>query len=275
MISVGGGVSAEMSPRFLGFGARGRRSVQWAPMRARGGGGARSRDPGPCEHRARVAPALTAAGLLGLAAALLIVPAEGRADMYRCEGPGGALHFTNVRTPGMRCRTLVHEPSQPTSRRGTRRAAARRPDASALPERAARVRLYDGFIHEAAALYQLPAAFIRAVVKVESDFNPHVVSRTGAMGLMQLMPRTAQAMGVRDPFDPRQNIFGGSRYLRVLANLFNGDLVLTIAGYNAGEGAVMRYRGVPPYDETRRYVRRVLQHYYAFRNAVAHPLAAR
>jgi soluble lytic murein transglycosylase-like protein len=206
------------------------------------------------------------------AAALVVMPTEGRADMYRCEGPGGALHFTNVRAPGMRCRVLHRDEPRSASRASR---AARRPSSANVPPRADRYRLYDGFIAEASALYQLPPAFIRAVVKVESDFNPRVVSRTGAMGLMQLMPRTAQAMGVRDPFDPRQNIFGGSRYLRVLANLFNGDLVLTIAGYNAGEGAVMRYRGVPPYDETRRYVRRVLKHYYAFRNAVAHPLAPR
>jgi soluble lytic murein transglycosylase-like protein len=72
-------------------------------------------------------------------------------------------------------------------------------------------------------------------------------------------------MGVQDPFNPRQNIMGGARYLRILANKFNGDLVLTIAAYNAGEGAVMRYRGVPPYRETRRYVQNVLRFYYAFR----------
>ena len=82
---------------------------------------------------------------------------------------------------------------------------------------------------------------------------------------MQLMPRTAAAMGVRDPFDPRQNILGGTRYLRILANLFNGDLVLTVAAYNAGEGAVMRHGGVPPYAETRRYVRNVLRRYYEYR----------
>ena len=117
---------------------------------------------------------------------------------------------------------------------------------------------FDGHIREAATLYQLPEAFIRAVMRVESDFDPNVVSRVGAMGLMQLMPGTASGMGVRDPFDARENILGGVRYLRVLANGFNGDLVLTIAAYNAGEGAVMRYGGVPPYDETREYVRRVV-----------------
>jgi soluble lytic murein transglycosylase-like protein len=132
---------------------------------------------------------------------------------------------------------------------------------------------YDGHIREAARLYQLPESFIRAVMRVESDFSPGVVSHAGAMGLMQLMPRTAASMGVRDPFDARQNILGGSRYLRILANKFNGDLVLTIAAYNAGEGAVMRHRGVPPYSETRRYVQNVLRYYYAFRSAS--PPAAR
>ncbi len=102
------------------------------------------------------------------------------------------------------------------------------------------------------------------MIKIESDYSPRVVSHAGAMGLMQLMPRTAASMGVRDPFDPRQNILGGSRYLRILANMFNGDLVLTIAAYNAGEGAVMRYNGVPPYEETQRYVRRVLDRYYHY-----------
>ena len=91
-------------------------------------------------------------------------------------------------------------------------------------------------------------------------------SRVGAIGLMQLMPETAADMGVMDPFDPRQNVLGGTRYLRVLANKFNGDLVLTVAAYNAGEGAVDKYNGVPPYAETRRYVRNVLQHYYTFRS---------
>jgi len=133
------------------------------------------------------------------------------------------------------------------------------------PERLSR---YDHHIREAAALYQLPEAFVRAVVQVESNFYSDVVSHAGAIGLMQLMPRTATSMGVTDAFDPRQNIFGGTRFLRVLANDFNGDLVLTIAAYNAGKGAVLKYGGLPPYAETRGYVKKVLSYYYAFRAGV-------
>jgi soluble lytic murein transglycosylase-like protein len=172
------------------------------------------------------------------------------------------MNFTNVRPTGAMarsCRLVVRESGSrgtPRAPAGTARAGTRTDD---------RYTRYDAFIREAARLYQLPEPFIRAVVKVESDFVPDVVSVDGAMGLMQLMPRTAQNMGVRNPFDPRENIFGGARYLRVLANMFNGDLILTIAAYNAGEGAVIRHRGVPPYDETRRYVENVLRRYYEFR----------
>jgi soluble lytic murein transglycosylase-like protein len=110
---------------------------------------------------------------------------------------------------------------------------------------------------------------------VESNFVPDAISETGAMGLMQLMPETARTMGVLDAFDPWQNLMGGARYLRVLANHFNGDLVLTIAAYNAGAYAVNRYHGVPPYGETRSYVQRVIEHYYAFRQRATKPASAR
>ncbi len=193
----------------------------------------------------------------------LALPASARADIYECRGPGGAVHYGNAREPGMRCRVLVRESDE------RRRRAHRRPRAAPRTRDPHRYRRYDAFIREAAALYQLPEAFLRAIMRVESDFNPTVVSRAGAIGLMQLMPRTAASMGVRDPFDPRQNILGGARYLRILANLFQGDLILTVAAYNAGEGAVKRYRGIPPYAETQRYVRRVLRHYYRYRQG--HP----
>ncbi len=124
---------------------------------------------------------------------------------------------------------------------------------------------WDEAIREAAQLYQLPETLLRAIIRQESDFNPYSVSSSGALGIMQLLPGTAASMTVTDPFDPRQNILGGARYLRVLANAFNGDLLLTIAGYNAGAGAVIRYGGIPPYDETQNYVRQVLRYYYALR----------
>jgi soluble lytic murein transglycosylase-like protein len=190
----------------------------------------------------------------------LLCGAPARADIYVYTDDDGVTHYSN--TP-------------PSQRRGVRRIRTRaRAPAPSRPERprsrresgsrAQRAARYAPFIREAAALYQLPEAFLRAVIRVESNFQPEVVSHAGACGLMQLMPRTGAAMGVTDPFDPRQNILGGARYLRILANAFEGDLVLTIAAYNAGEGAVVRYQGIPPYEETQRYVQRVLRHYYAY-----------
>jgi soluble lytic murein transglycosylase-like protein len=110
-------------------------------------------------------------------------------------------------------------------------------------------------------VFGLPEALIRAVIKVESDYDPRVVSCAGAKGLMQLMPDVATEQKVLDVFEPRKNILGGSRLLRVLANRFRGDLVLTIAGYHAGAGAVMKYDGVPPYETTQQYVKMVLTEY--------------
>ena len=123
---------------------------------------------------------------------------------------------------------------------------------------------YDAYIRGAARRYQLPESFVRAVIHTESRYNPRAVSRAGAMGLMQLMPGTAKFLGVSQPFDPRQNIYGGCKLLRLLANRFNGDMVLVAAGYNAGAGAVVKYGGVPPYTETRAYVKGVLRRYYAY-----------
>lgn len=189
-----------------------------------------------------------------------------QADIYQCTAADGSTEFTNVRRPGARCRRIIESSQAAPAPRDQAQTGGRARQARARRSRRdpQRYRRYDGFIEEAARLYQLPINFVRAVVKVESDFNPNVVSRAGAMGLMQLMPRTAASMGVVDPFNPRQNILGGARFLRILANKFGGDLVLTVAAYNAGEGAVRRYRGVPPYNETRRYVRRVIDHYFSF-----------
>ena len=103
------------------------------------------------------------------------------------------------------------------------------------------------------------------MIRVESNFDPRAISHANAQGLMQLIPATAERMLVSDPFDARQNVLGGTRYLRVLANLFNGNLQLTLAAYNAGENAVIRYKGIPPYEETQNYVTKVLQFYNLYR----------
>jgi len=123
---------------------------------------------------------------------------------------------------------------------------------------------YGATIRSAARLYQLPESLVRAVIHTESNYNPNAVSHTGAMGLTQLMPSTARFLGVGRPFDPRQNIYGGAKFLRLLANRFGGDMVLVLAGYFSGAGAVQKYGGVPPHAGVRGYVKAVLRRFYAY-----------
>jgi Transglycosylase SLT domain len=116
-------------------------------------------------------------------------------------------------------------------------------------------------IDEVATRHRVPPRLVAAVIAVESEFNPRAVSRAGAQGLMQLMPATAASLDVQDTFDTRENIEGGVRHLRVLMDRYRNDLPLVLAAYNAGDTAVLNYRGVPPYRETRQYVIRVLRRY--------------
>jgi Soluble lytic murein transglycosylase and related regulatory proteins (some contain LysM/invasin domains) len=121
---------------------------------------------------------------------------------------------------------------------------------------------YDSYIDRYAAQYHVDPVLVRAVIQVESDFNPHCVSNKGARGLMQLMPETAREYGVRNVFEPEDNIRGGVHNLADLLGRYRGDLRRTLAAYNAGGGAVAKYSGIPPYEETMTYVKRALTVYY-------------
>lgn len=209
-------------------------------------------------HLSEMGRCVTAVLLL---AGVASFPMNSVADVYSYTDANGVVHMTNVRPQGpgaQRYKVIMRTPPSRTPRNGV-------VPIMANDRSSARFRRFDRFIGEASRLYAIPEPLIRAVIQAESNYDPRVVSHCGAQGLMQLMPATGRRMGVRDPFNPRQNILGGTRYLRYLANIFGGDIVLTIAGYHAGENAVIRYRGVPPYETTQRYVPTVLRHYYRYR----------
>jgi soluble lytic murein transglycosylase-like protein len=204
------------------------------------------------------------ATIFALACFALLVSIPVRADIYSYTDTDGTIHFTNAKPKGKdagRYKVYLKTPEQRLARPGVVPVGASDRD----PARYSR---YDASIREASRSYSIPEPFIRAVIRVESDYDPRVISVAGAQGLMQLMPGTAKRMNVTDPFDPHQNIMGGTRYLRYLANMFGGDMVLTIAGYHAGEGAVQKYDGVPPYSSTRGYIRKVLGFYHRFKEKV-------
>jgi soluble lytic murein transglycosylase-like protein len=129
--------------------------------------------------------------------------------------------------------------------------------------------LYHKFIVQTASQYQIDPALIKAIIMAESGYNPKAVSKKGAKGLMQLMPETAEALGVEDIFNPRQNITGGVQYFKHLVNRFNGDVKLALAAYNAGSRYVRNYNGVPPFKATRCYIKKVLKYYQRYKNQTA------
>jgi soluble lytic murein transglycosylase-like protein len=233
-----------------------------------------------------VRPKVVAALALLAAVAGAGFPAVGGTFWSR-ERADGVVEFTNKQPTGGRWKVLF--------KTGPGKAAALRGATDLVPPRdvsPARYSRYDQDIRDGQAFYGIPEAFMRAVIKTESDFDPHVVSSAGAQGLMQLLPSTARLMGVTDNFDPRQNIMGGARYLQVLARRFcrtpaaasaggqpieqltvcsPEEKVKVVAAYHAGPGAVEKYGGMPPYETTRAYVAMVLRRYEQFRQLVSEP----
>lgn len=181
------------------------------------------------------------------ATAAIATASPAAAEVFRLKAPDGTVHFTNA-------------PTDPQYRRmdggittGSEAGWLRLPKGDTRP--------YLNEILEASNRYGVPDQLVTAVIRAESGFNPRAVSRKGAQGLMQLMPSTASTLGVRNSFDPRENIHGGVRHLRGLIDRFPGNLPLAIAAYNAGEKAVLTYGGIPPYPETQDYVGKVLRFY--------------
>ena len=129
-----------------------------------------------------------------------------------------------------------------------------------------KVRLFHQIIIQTAIRYQVEPALVKAIIMAESGYNPRAISKKGAKGLMQLMPKTAQDLGVEDVLNPQQNIDGGVRYFKQLVNRFNGDLKLALAAYNAGSKTVRRYKGVPPFKATQYYIKKVFEYYQLYKN---------
>jgi hypothetical protein len=184
-----------------------------------------------------------AAGI-ALAAVVAVAGTPARADVYTRINSKGVLEATNV-------------PASPHDFKLAYRSKGTVVHSAGFRLRASANREFDHHIEAAAALHGVSRELVRTIIQVESAFDSLAVSTAGARGLMQLMPATARRFGVADSFDPRQNIFGGTRYLRVLLDTYGGDVSLSAAAYNAGETAVARYNGIPPYPETQGYVRRV------------------
>lgn len=196
---------------------------------------------------------------LALFASILAVfgiAAEARADLYKYRKPGGESLITNRARPELELVEVIQGTAPDRSdASGTSDASeqTRRPSG----DRRAR---YDSLIRRAAETHDLPFSFVKAVIRVESDFQPQVTSSAGAMGLMQLMPETAASLDVENPYVPEANVFGGAKLLSRLVGRYDGNINLVLAAYNAGAGAVDRHGGIP-YRKTRRYVASVYRWY--------------
>jgi soluble lytic murein transglycosylase-like protein len=175
-----------------------------------------------------------------------------RADIYRYEDDEGIVHFTDAPTD-RRFKIFMRDLKKDRELRTRLQLSS-----SVNPAE------YDQIISSCSSKYGVSPSLIKAVIHAESGYNPNAVSRKGASGLMQLMPGTARSLKVSNSFDPQDNVEGGVKYLRFLLDTFHGDVSLAVAAYNAGLNKVAKYGGIPPYNETRTYVNRVLSYMQSY-----------
>ena len=193
---------------------------------------------------------------------LFLLTSLSSAGIYRYEDENGVIHFSNCpRDP--KFKLYLRENDDPKEEARQNSSSRAQYNTSFLGTKD--FSHYDSLISELSRKYQVDFALVKAIIRAESGFNATAVSRKGAKGLMQLMPETASRMNVSNSFNPRENIEGGVRYLKYLLSLFNNDLRLSLAAYNAGENLVAELGAIPPYQETVDYVRKVLSFYQSYR----------
>lgn len=175
---------------------------------------------------------------------LFVVVPVVQADIYLFIDSQGVLHFTNAPTSSQYTLYIKERPKPATA-----------------------TKKYDGIIQEASNTFGLSFSLLKAMIKVESDFDSRAVSKKGALGLMQIMPQNLQAFNIREPYDPKDNIMGGARYFKSLIERFEGKLPLALAAYNAGPTIVDKYRNIPPIKETQDYVKKVMKYFYLYKNS--------
>ncbi len=216
------------------------------------------------KHLARLAEYCVILQLLTLLA--ILYPASSNAEIFRYVDKDGVIHFTNAPTASQSTPVALPPLNQANFQKffptyPSYRYYQQRPFFSADIAGSA---TYEPHIKLTCKMYGLDCNLVKAVIRAESGFNPQAVSPKGAMGLMQLMPGTSRDLGVMNPFDPLQNIDGGARYLKMMLDRF-GSLQLALAAYNAGPEAVQKHGGIPPFDETQIYVKRVMDFYNRYR----------
>jgi len=169
-------------------------------------------------------------------------PAPVLADIFMYIDSEGVLHFTNAPTSSQ-YKLYIKERPKPSPA----------------------TKAFDAIIKEASNRYGLSFSLLKAMIRVESNFNTNAVSHKGALGLMQVMPNNLESLDIGDPFDPKQNIMGGARYFKAMIDRFDGKLPLALAAYNAGPNMVEKYKDIPPIEETQNYVKKVMEFFYLYR----------